>query len=107
LDKIKIDSVTLDDFVSQNGIGKIDILKMDTQGTEYQILEGAYRCLQMKKIGLIYLEIITMNTYQKQKNLDEILLLLRINGFVLYNFYNLTYTNLGELRQVDAIFLRA
>jgi hypothetical protein len=47
-----------------------------------------------------------MPTYQKQKHLDEILLLLRRKGFVLYNFYNLSYTNAGELRQVDAIFIK-
>jgi FkbM family methyltransferase len=103
---IKINSITLDDFVLQNKIDKIDILKMDTQGTEYQILEGGCACLDQKKISLIYLEIIIMPTYQKQKHLDEILLLLRRKGFVLYNFYNLSYTNAGELRQVDAIFIK-
>lgn len=103
---IKIDSLTLDDFTAQNQIDKIDILKMDTQGTEYQILEGASNYFKQNKISLIYLEIITMPTYQGQKNLDEILLLLRRNGFALYYLYNLSYTNAGELRQVDAIFIR-
>jgi FkbM family methyltransferase len=103
---IKIKSLTLDDFVTQNQIDQIDILKMDTQGTEYQILEGASKFLGQNKISLIYLEIIIMPTYQDQKNLDEILLLLRRKGFVLYNLYNLSYTNAGELRQVDAIFTR-
>jgi FkbM family methyltransferase len=101
---IKIKSLTLDAFVTQNQIDQIDILKMDTQGTEYQILEGASKFLGQNKISLIYLEIIIMPTYQDQKNLDEILLLLRRKGFVLYNLYNLSYTNAGELRQVDAIF---
>jgi FkbM family methyltransferase len=104
--KIKIKSITLDDFVAQNQIEKIDILKLDTQGTEYQIIEGASKSIEHKKISLIYLEIITMPTYQQQKEFDEILLLLRSKGFVLYNLYNFSYTNLGELRQVDAIFVR-
>ncbi|MGN6194463.1 MAG: FkbM family methyltransferase [Ginsengibacter sp.] len=103
---IKINSLTLDDFVAQNRIDEIDILKMDTQGTEYEILEGASKCLDQKKIFLIYLEIILMPTYVNQKNLDEILLLLRRKGFSLYNLYNLSYTNAGELRQVDAIFMQ-
>lgn len=103
---IKINSLTLDDFVEQNQIHKIDILKMDIQGTEYRILEGASRFLEQKKISLIYLEIIIMPTYQEQKYFDEILLLLRRNQFALYNLYNLSYTSAGELRQVDAIFTR-
>lgn len=105
-DVIKIDSLRLDDFVAQNQIDKIDILKMDTQGTEYQIIEGAAKCLEQDKISLIYLEIMTMPAYQGQKNFDEILLLLRRNGFALYNLYNLSYTNAGELRQLDAIFTK-
>jgi FkbM family methyltransferase len=106
IEEIKINSLTLDDFVAQNQIDKIDILKLDTQGTEYQIIEGASQSIKQNKIALIYLEIIIMPTYQEQKNLDEILLLLRNKGFSLYNFYNYSYTNAGELRQVDAIFTR-
>lgn len=105
-EKIKINSITLDDFIVQNQIEKIDILKLDTQGTEYQIIEAASKSISQNKISLIYLEIIIMTTYQQQKSFDEILLLLRSKGFVLYNLYNYSYTNLGELRQVDAIFTR-
>ena len=106
IEEIKIDTITLDDFIDQNQIDKIDILKLDTQGTEYQILEGASKSIEQNKIPLIYLEIITMPTYQQQKSFDEILLLLRNKGFSLYNLYNYSYTKLGELRQVDAIFIR-
>jgi len=104
--EIKVNSITLDDFISQNKIEKIDILKLDTQGTEYQILEGANKSIGQNIISLIYLEIIIKPTYTKQKNFDEILFLLRNMGFELYNFYNYSYNDLGELRQVDAIFNR-
>jgi FkbM family methyltransferase len=103
--KTKINSVKLDDFIIENKIQKIDILKLDTQGTEYQIIEGASKAIKENKIFLIYLEIIIMPTYQEQKNFDEILMMLRINGFKLYNLYNYNYTNSGELRQVDAVFI--
>jgi len=106
IEKIKIDTITLDDFIDQNKIDKIDILKLDTQGTEYQIIEGASKSIEQNKISLIYLEIIIMPTYKGQKSFDEILYLLRSKGFALYNLYNFSYTNLGELRQVDAIFTR-
>ena len=105
-EKIKVKSITLDEFIDEYGIEKIDILKLDTQGSEYQILEGASKSIEQNKISLIYLEIIIMSTYQQQKSFDEILLLLRNKGFTLYNLYNYSYTNLGELRQVDAIFIR-
>ena len=105
IETIKINSLILDDFIEQNKIDKIDILKLDTQGAEYNIIEGALKSIGQNIISLIYLEIIIMPTYKKQKFLDEILLLLRKNGFVLYNFYNYLFTDYGELLQVDAIFI--
>ncbi len=52
-------------------------LVLDTQVTEYQVLEGASKAMEENKISLIYLEIITKPTYKGQKNFDEILFLLR------------------------------
>ncbi len=105
LETIKVSSTTIDDFVEKKRINKIDILKLDTQGTEYFIIEGAINTIKKGKIKLIYIEIITLPTYQGQKHFDEILSLLRLNGFKLYNMYNYSFTQFGELRQIDAIFL--
>lgn len=104
-DTIKISSITLDDFVEKFKIDTIDILKIDTQGTEYEIIEGAGKSIGQNKIKIIYLEIIIVSTYQKQKYLDEIFLLLRNKGFLLFNLYNYTYSDIGELKQVDALFI--
>ncbi len=103
---IQIESITIDDFVKNNGVVYIDILKLDTQGTEYKIIEGAAKTIAEKKVKLIYLEIITMPTYKEQKYFDEIVLLLRKNNFNLYNLYNFSHTLDGELRQLDAIFVQ-
>lgn len=104
--KIQIDTITLDEFIENKNIDKIDILKLDTQGTEYQILTGSKKAIRENKISLIYLEIITRPTYSGQKNLEDILSLLRVQGFILYNFYNFSYNDHGALRQVDAIFTK-
>lgn len=37
---IEVDCVTLDDFVQQNGIFKIDLLKVDVEGNEIEVLKG-------------------------------------------------------------------
>lgn len=102
---IKVKSTTLDDFIEKMNIEQIDILKIDTQGTEYYVIEGALKSIEKEKIRLVYLEILTMPTYKDQKYFDEVLSLLRLNGFHLYNLYNFSNTALGELRQIDAIFL--
>lgn len=106
LKTIKVNSTTIDDFIEKKGINQIDILKLDTQGTEYSIIEGAKKAIKKGIIKIIYLEIITLPTYQGQKQFDEVLKLLRLNGFRLYNVYDYSFTQFGELRQIDTIFIR-
>ena len=96
--------ITLDEFAAENGISFIDILKMDVQGAETQILDGAKGFLASHKIGLIYTEIITMPTYKGQKSFCEILKGFEECGMYLHNIYNFSFVE-ERLRQVDAIFI--
>ncbi|MDQ6901432.1 MAG: FkbM family methyltransferase [Bacteroidota bacterium] len=105
VETIKINSTTIDEFVEINNIKIIDILKIDTQGTEYEVIQGASKTIEQNKIKMIYLEIIVISTYEKQRYPDEILFLLRSKGFHLFNQYNYTYSSEGELQQFDAIFV--
>jgi FkbM family methyltransferase len=105
INKIKVPVTTVDAFIETHTIPHIDILKIDTQGTEYLVIEGALNSIKAGKVKLIYMEILTLPTYENQKKFDEILLLLRSNGFTLYNIYNTSHTKNGVLRQVDAVFV--
>lgn len=105
VEKQMVNVCTLDTFIKNNNIEKIDILKLDTQGTEYTIIEGAINSILENKIKIVYTEIITMPTYIGQKHLDEVIKLFRENNFRLYDIYNQSYTNEKKLRQVDAIFI--
>jgi FkbM family methyltransferase len=95
---------TLDHFTAEKGIEFIDILKLDVQGLESRILDGAEACLASKRIGLIYSEIIIMPTYKGQKPFWEVLRRFDQCGMVLHNIYDLSIVR-GRLRQVDAIFI--
>jgi FkbM family methyltransferase len=52
---IKID--TLDNYCSKNRIDKIDFLKIDTEGYELNVLEGAKEMLSTASVSFIYCEI--------------------------------------------------
>lgn len=103
--KIKVPVTTVDAFIETHHIPQVDVLKIDTQGTEYLVIEGALQSIKAGKIKMIYMEILTLPTYENQKKFDEILLLLRTNGFALHNIYNTSLTKNGVLRQVDALFV--
>ena len=53
----EVDSVTIDKFMEDDKIEKIDWLKIDVEGGEYQILKGAKNSLTNKKIENILVEI--------------------------------------------------
>jgi FkbM family methyltransferase len=89
---IEIEVDTIDNFIAENALDFIDILKLDVQGSEYMVLDGAKNTIHNGKVRLIYMEIILMPTYLGQKYLDEYLLKLRLLGFRLFNFYNFSYT---------------
>jgi FkbM family methyltransferase len=53
---IQVPTTTLDEFTSKNQIDRIDFLKIDVEGFELEVLEGASRLLASKKIRAILFE---------------------------------------------------
>lgn len=104
---LEIELLTIDDFVTQENIENIDILKMDVQGAEYMVINGAKKTLEKGFIKLIYLEIITMPTYKNQKNLEEMISICKSYEYELFNLFELSSSPNGQLRQVDAIFIKS
>ena len=102
---VKVKTTTIDEFSSKKAIPRIDILKLDTQGTEYMILEGARTMLNNNAISLIYMEIILVETYKGQRLLPEITDLLATSGYRLFGIYNPRISKTYDLNQVDAIFI--
>jgi FkbM family methyltransferase len=104
---VECEFTTLDEFIEEQKISKVDILKIDVQGAEIRVLNGGRNALSAGRIALIYSEIITMPTYKGQKKLWDILKTFDECGMDLHNIYNFSFEpHSGRLRQVDAIFVR-
>jgi len=58
----KVKVTTLDQYCSEKGIEKIDFLKIDTEGFELKVLEGAKSMLRQNKIKRIQLEHGSLNS---------------------------------------------
>ena len=61
---VECEFTTLDDFCDENNVEFIDFLKIDVQGAEFRVLKGAHRALSKKRIGVIQLEVILVETYK-------------------------------------------
>ena len=78
--KIKIKTTTIDIFVKQKKIKKIDLLKIDTEGHELEILNGANKTIQDGKIRYILIEIHYSKMY-KNYSKKKIEIFLKKNNF--------------------------
>lgn len=80
--KEKIQMIRLNDYIRQKKISKIDILKIDTEGYEFNILQGIHQ-LDFKKIRFIYFEHHYDLMIDKKYKFEDINKLLKDNNFSL------------------------
>ena len=72
----KIKTVTLDHYCQKNNISHIHLLKIDTQGSEAEVLQGAVRLLKKQKIDVIELEYIFGIAHKNSNSLYQIEMIL-------------------------------
>lgn len=105
-ERTRVRTETLDKFCETHRVEAIDLLKLDVQGGEPLVLRGAENMLRRGAVRIVYTEIITAACYAGQVELHDFLDMMYGYGFALHNFYNLFSTDAGQLKQVDAIFVR-
>jgi FkbM family methyltransferase len=59
----EVEVVTLDEYCRNNDIGKINFLKIDTEGYECNVLKGAASLIHSRAIDVIQIEVNIMNIY--------------------------------------------
>jgi FkbM family methyltransferase len=75
---------TTPDLLFQNSV--IDFLKLDTQGTELEILQGGKNMLDKKQIGIIEAEVNMQPVYRGQPAFSILDVFLRERGFLLVDY---------------------
>jgi FkbM family methyltransferase len=97
--------VTLDQFAGERGITHIDLLKMDTQGAEFDILKGAAKLLSKQAIDVVVTEFFFIPHYENAPLLDSIWSLLRSFTYDIYTLDIGARGKNGQARWGDAIFV--
>jgi FkbM family methyltransferase len=80
-DSVYVPVDTLDNLLAQQGIGKVDVIKMDVQGYEHLIMEGMTRTLQAVERCTILTEFWPYGIEQAGGSADEFFELLITSGF--------------------------
>jgi len=102
-EEIKVKTLTIDSYCQQHNIESIDILKIDVQGNELKVLQGAKRMLKEKRVKLIFTEISIAPNYKEQSEIDEVIKLLREYGYKIFNFFKMKHKE-GKLIECDVLF---
>ena len=83
-----VHTITLDSFVKKNKIKSIDVLKIDIEGSEYELLKGAKNTLNKNKIKIILVEILAKKNFYIKKE-KKVLNLLKRRNFALLKKANI------------------
>jgi FkbM family methyltransferase len=100
----KVPVQTVDQFCLDHGIGRVDILKSDTQGYDFEVLKGASQMFGNNAVSLVYAEIIFSNLYQGMAPFTELYDFLISRDFLLISLYDFAYTKDHCADWTDALF---
>jgi FkbM family methyltransferase len=95
---------TVDDYCDEKGIDRIDVLKIDTQGSDLDVVKGAEGMMRRHAVHMIFMEITISDMYKGLPRLDEVYGFLADRGFVLVAFYEFYYQR-ERAAWMDALFI--
>ncbi len=114
LESREVHTISLDSYLPTVGIGHIDLLKLDTQGTELEILHGSESYLSTSILGL-KVEVEFGPMYRHAPSFSEVDTYVRQFGFMLFDLLRHRYRRQrypreldtrGQLLEGDAFYLK-
>lgn len=102
--QIEVEVTTLDAYCRENGLGRVDIVKLDLQGYDYMALRGARSVL--RETSVVMVEVLFVEIYKGCRLFPDILGLMHELGFDLYTLCGLQYGEESKLLWADAIFIK-
>jgi len=92
----------LDDYVEQNSIPQIRLIKMDAQGSEIDILRGAARLLASQNRPVLYVEIEQIANAAFGYSVNDLLNVLKVYGYDLFSWRETGLVNVNSEKDLPA-----
>lgn len=100
-----VNTCKLDDYCKEKKIQRIDLLKIDVQGFEDIVLEGAKNLIKSRRIKKIILEIVLAKHYERSCNFYKIEKLLIKHGYFLKNLSSPAFCTINsKILWIDALY---
>lgn len=100
---------TLDRFCQREGMARLGLLKIDTEGHDLAVIDGAAGLLASHRIDLVMVEAGTDPDNRRHVPLEALKARLESHGYRLFGVYNQKEewpTREPHLRRVDLVFMR-
>ena len=93
---VAVRATSVDDFIAQEQLQHVDILKIDTEGFDPAVIKGAWRSLSAAKVDILYFEYHYLNLWGST-NLEDVVKDLSAMNFACYLDGQPTLTRLDAL----------
>jgi FkbM family methyltransferase len=89
---------TVDDFMAEKAIDRIDLLKIDVEGYDLKVLEGAKESLHGRRIAFVIVEVGFNGKTSPHVQFEDVRVFLASHGYVVFGIYDQQVEWSGEPR---------
>lgn len=117
--EIEVATNTLDNYISTNNINKIDLIKLDVEGWEFNVLKGATKLLSSPNSPVFLVEFTETNAFSAGYYCGELFDYVKSFGYEWYSYnvesnkliiqqkkLHYPYENLIAIKDIDACYKR-
>lgn len=105
METIDVDQVSLDEFLREQNIEQIDILKVDAEGYDLEVLLGATDALRKNRIDVVVCEVFFVKYRQNQAYFWDIARHLEDCGYRFFNLFDTRNTGQGRLYTGNGVWV--
>jgi FkbM family methyltransferase len=105
-EEIDVSVTTIDSFCAQNGVGSIDLLKVDVEGFDMEVLRGGAGLLSSGRVRFVLVEVTPNRSIEQHVPLAVVQDFLEPLGFQLYGLYDQHLSHDGRplIKFANALF---
>lgn len=100
----QIQVIRLDNYMEERGVERVHLLKIDTQGSEPEVLEGLGE--RVSDVDVVILELMFYDFYERSVSFSDVERFLHPGGLLLYDISHISKNPMnGRTDWVDAVYV--
>jgi FkbM family methyltransferase len=105
LEEIRVIQIKIDTVISHEKITHVDILKVDAEGYDLKVLQGANNSLKNQKVGVVICEVFFVAYREGQAYFWDIAKYLEECGYKFVNLFDARETKQGRLYTANGVWV--